>query len=96
MVGPSLIFYYLIFMSTTFSQKILGKKLLLALKLCIKKKKQKDKTRKMCVKRTMNFGLPNLTKQKKKPRKTTKCHTKKNPRTQQNVTTFSQIFFFYS
>ena len=61
MVGPNLIFYYLIFTSTIFLQQILGKKLLLVLKLCIKKKKQKDKTRKMCVKRTMNFGSPNLT-----------------------------------
>ena len=38
MVGPSLIFYYLIFTSITFSQQILCKKLLLVLKLCIKKK----------------------------------------------------------
>ena len=43
-VGPSLIFYYLIFMSTIFSQQILGKKLLLVLKLCIKKKKTNKKT----------------------------------------------------
>ena len=37
MVGPSLIFYYLIFTFTTFSQQILGKKLLMVLKLFIKK-----------------------------------------------------------
>ena len=37
----------------------------------------------------MNFGLPNLTKQKNKPRKTTKCHTKKNPR---NTTKCHNIF----
>ena len=36
-VGPSLIFYYLIFMYTTFLQQILGKKLLMVLKLFIKK-----------------------------------------------------------
>ena len=66
MVGPSLIFYYLIFTSTAFSQQILDNKLLLVLKLCInkknkKQKKQKDNTRKLCVKRTVNFGSPNLT-----------------------------------
>ena len=61
MVGPSVIFYYLIFTSTIFSQRILGNKLLLALKLCIKKKKQKDNTRKLCVKCIVNFGSPNLT-----------------------------------
>ena len=27
--------------------------------------------------KTTNFGLTNFTKQKKKPRNTTKCHTKK-------------------
>ena len=37
----------------------------------------------------MNFGSPNLTKQKKKPRNTTKCHTKKNPR---NTTKCHNIF----
>ena len=43
----------------------------------------------------MNFGSPNLTKQKKKPRNTTKCHTKKNPR---NTTKCHNIFatFFIS
>ena len=46
-VGPSLIFYYLIFTSTTFSQQILGKKLLLVLKLCNKKNKRKDNTKKI-------------------------------------------------
>ena len=61
MAGSSLIFCYLIFTSIVFSQQILGKKLLLVLKLCIKKNKQKDNTRKLCMKRTMNFGSPNLT-----------------------------------
>ena len=62
MIGPNLINYYLIFTSTIFSQRILGKRLLLALKLCIKKKnKQKDNTIKLCMKRTENFGSPNLT-----------------------------------
>ena len=62
MVGPTLIFYYLIFTSTVFSQQSFGKKLLLVLKLCIKKKnKQKDNTRKLCVKCIVNFGSPNLT-----------------------------------
>ena len=56
-------------MFTTFSQKILGKKLLLVLKLYIKKK---DNTRKMCVKRTMNLGLPNLTIYTKKKSKNVK------------------------
>ena len=43
----------------------------------------------------MNFGLPKLTKQKKKPRKKTECHTKKNPR---NTTKYHNIFaiFFIS
>ena len=45
-VGPSLIFYYLIFTFTVFSQQILGKKLLQVLKLCIKKKKKQNKTKK--------------------------------------------------
>ena len=42
----------------------------------------------------MNFGSPNLTKQKKKPKNATKCHTKNNPRNTTNVTTFSQYFLF--
>ena len=43
----------------------------------------------------MNFGSPNLTKQKKKFKNTTKCHTKNNPR---NTTKFHNIFtiFFIS
>ena len=49
------------------------------------------------VPKTMNFGSPNLTKQKKKkkPRNTTKCHTKKNPK---NTTKYHNIFaiFFIS
>ena len=49
MVGPSLIFYYLIFTSTTFSQQILGNKLLLVLKLCINKKKKKKKKNKKTI-----------------------------------------------
>ena len=43
----------LFFTSTAFSQQIFDEKLLLILKLCIKKKKtnkQKDNTRKLCVK----------------------------------------------
>ena len=41
----------LFFMFTVFSQQILGEKLLLVLKLCFKKNnKQKDNTRKLCVK----------------------------------------------
>ena len=106
MVGPSLIFYYLIFTSITFSQQILGRKLLLVLKLCIKKNKQKDNTRKLCMKRTvnydspnltiftktMNFGLLNLTKQKKKLRNTTKYHTKKKFK---NITKCHNIFIIF-
>ena len=43
----------------------------------------------------MNFGSPNLTKQKKKLKNTAKCHTKKNPR---NTTKYHNIFtiFFIS
>ena len=41
----------------------------------------------------MNFGLPNLTKQKKKPRKTTKYHTKKNPKNTTKCHNIFTIFF---
>ena len=43
----------------------------------------------------MNFGSPNLIKQKKKPKNTTKCYTKNNPR---NTTKYHNIFaiFFIS
>ena len=41
-------FDILFFMSTTFSQQIFSEKLLPVLKLCIKKNKQKDNTRKLC------------------------------------------------
>ena len=60
-----------------------------------KNKKQIKSPLKKIVPKTMNFGLPNLTKQKKKPRKATKCHTKKNPR---NITKCYNIFaiFFIS
>ena len=51
-VGPSLIFYYFIFMSTEFSQQILGKKLLLVLKLYIKKKKKTKRQYKKIVHET--------------------------------------------
>ena len=44
----------------------------------------------------MNFGLPNLTKQKKKPRKKTKCHTKKNPRNSIKCHNIFAIFFIPS
>ena len=44
----------------------------------------------------MNCGLPNLTKQKKKPRKTTKCHTKKNRRNTSKCHNIFAIFFFIS
>ena len=54
--------------STVFSQQILDENLLLVLKLCIKKKKnkQKDSTRKLCMKCPVNFGSPNLTTYAKK------------------------------
>ena len=61
MIGPSLIFYYLIFTSTTFSQQILGKKLLLVLKLCIKKKQTKRQYKKIVRETYSDFGSPNLT-----------------------------------
>ena len=41
----------------------------------------------------MNFGSPNLTKQIKKPRNTTKCHTKKNPRNTTKCHNIFTIFF---
>ena len=44
----------------------------------------------------MNFGLPNLTKQKKKPRKTTKCHTKKNYRNTKKCHNIFAIFIIPS
>ena len=47
---------------------------------------------KKIVPKKMNFGSPNLTKQKKKPRNTTKCHTKKNPK---NTTKCHNIFIIY-
>lgn len=40
----------------------------------------------------MSFGLLNLTKQKKKPRNTTKCHTKKKFR---NITKCHNIFVIF-
>ena len=51
---------------------------------------------KKIVPKTMNFGLPNLTKQKKKPRKTTKCHIKKNPRNTTKCHNIFAIFFIPS
>ena len=48
MVGLSLIFYYLIFKSTAFSQQFLGKKLLLVLKFCIKKQTNKKTIQENC------------------------------------------------
>ena len=51
--------------------------LLLILKLCIKKKKKQNKTKrqhKRIVHETMNFGSLNLTKLKKKSKNTTKYH----------------------
>ena len=44
----------------------------------------------------MNFSLPNLTKQKRKPRKTTKCHIKKNPRKTTKCHNIFAIFFIPS
>ena len=51
---------------------------------------------KKIVPKTMNFGLPNLTKQKKKSRKTTKCHIKKNPRNTTKCHNIFAIFFIPS
>ena len=63
----------LFFTSTAFSQKILGEKLLLVLKLYIKNKQTKRQHKKiMC--ETMNFGSPNLTILKKKSKNTTKYY----------------------
>ena len=66
----------------------------------IKKKEKKEKKRKesqlkKIMPKTMNFGLPNLTKQKKKPRKTTKCHAKKNPRNTSKCHNIFAIFFLF-
>ena len=41
----------------------------------------------------INFGLPNLTKKKKKPRNITKCHTKKKLRNTIKCQNFFAIFF---
>ena len=53
------------YVHSIFHNKILGKKLLLVLKLCIKRKKkrkkEKNNTRKLCAKCIVNFGSPNLT-----------------------------------
>ena len=51
---------------------------------------------KKIVPKTMNFGLPNLTKQKNKFRNTTKCHTKKNPRNTTKCHNIFAIFFIPS
>ena len=63
----------LFFMSTVFSQQILGEKLLLVLKLCIKNKQTKRQHKKI-VYEIVNFGSPNLTILKKKSKNTTKYH----------------------
>ena len=72
-----------------------------------KNKKQIKSPLKKIVPKTMNFGLPNLTKQKRKPffffyriNKKGNLVTQQNVtqkrilETQQNVTTFSQYFLF--
>ena len=51
---------------------------------------------KKIVPKTMNFGSPNLTKQKKKSRNTTKCHTKKNTRNTTKCHNIFAIFFISS
>ena len=51
---------------------------------------------KKIVPKTMNFSLPNLTKQKKKPRKKTEYHTKKNPRNTTKCHNIFAIFFIPS
>ena len=58
-----------------------------------KKKKQIKSQLKKIVPKKLNFGSPNLTKQKKKPRNTTKCHTKKNPRNTTKCHNIFTIFF---
>ena len=58
----------------------------------LKKKNQPKKT----MHKTMNFGSLNLTKQKKEPRNTTKCHTKKNPRNTTKCHNIFTIFFISS
>ena len=63
----------LFFTSTTFSQQILGEKLLLVLKLCIKNKQTKRQHKKI-VCETMIFGSPNFTILKNKSKNTTKYH----------------------
>ena len=63
----------LFFTSTTFSQQILGEKLLLVLKLYIKNKQTKRKHKKI-VRETVNFGSPNLAILKKKSKNTTKYY----------------------
>ena len=78
----------LFFMSTAFSQKTCGEKLLLVLKLCIKKKKRQHKK---IVCETVNFGSLNWTILKKKSKNITKYH---NIFTIPSFLGFEQFFFF--
>ena len=81
----------LFFMSRAFSQPVFGEKLLLALKLCIKKKEKKKKQHKKIVCETVNFGSPNLTILKQKSKNITKYH---NIFTIPSFLGFEQFFFF--
>ena len=81
----------LFFTSTTFSQQILGEKLLLVLKLCIKNKQTKRQHKKI-VYETVNFGSTNLTILKKKSKNTTKYY---NIFTISSFLGFEEIFFLF-
>ena len=72
-VGLNFILLFYFFTSTVFSQQILGEKLLLVLKLCIKNKQTKRQHKKI-VCETVNFGSPNLTILKKKSKNSTEYH----------------------
>ena len=61
----------------------------------LKKKQIKSQLKKIMPK-IMNFGLLNFTKQKKKPRNTTKCHTKKKFRNTTKCHNIFAIFFIFS
>ena len=61
----------------------------------LKKKQIKSQLKKIMPK-IMSFGLLNFTKQKKKPRNTTKCHTKKKFRNTTKCHNIFAIFFIFS
>ena len=86
-------------MSTIFSQQILCNKLLLDfnwnnhLNYALKKQQTRNQNKKIVCK-TVNFGLPNLTKPKMKSKNVIKCHNIFTIPLFSAVVSFSQIFFY--